>query len=127
MLQTTTREIAQSWFTTNPEATEPRAIAIIAGGDDKPPLPAHVLELIADRLEAPVQLYFSSVRRLRTFQASKADSACIALVITGTPLSGALSKLPTLCASDLTLGVPIQMLLRQIDLLSHPKEPQRAA
>ncbi len=127
MLQTTTREIAQSWFTTSPEATEPRAIAIIAGTDDTPPLPAHVLKLISDRLEAPVQLYFSSVRRLRTFQASKADSARIALVITDTPLTGALSKLPTLCATDLTLSLPIQTLLRQIDLLSHPKEPQRAA
>lgn len=108
MLQTTTREIAQSWFTTNPEATEPRAIAIIAGGDDKPPLPAHVLELIADRLEAPVQLYFSSVRRLRTFQASKADSACIALVITGTPLSGALEQTahPVCLRSDLGRADP---------------------
>lgn len=127
MLQTTPRDIAQTWFNTNPQATEPRAIAIIAGTDDIPPLPAHVLELISDRLEAPVQLYFSSARELRKFKASQADSAEIALVITDTPLAGALSALPTLCASELTAGIPMHTLLRQIDMLAHPQDARRAA
>lgn len=127
MLQSPTRQIAQSWFTTSPHATESRAIAIIPGHNGAPPLPAHMLSLIADKLDAPVELYFNSATEAQAYMASDAHSAEITLIVSDAPLSGPLATLPNLCTTDLTPATPLPDLLRQIDALTVRAAPRRAA
>ncbi|MCI5042894.1 MAG: hypothetical protein MRY81_24915 [Donghicola eburneus] len=127
MLHTNFQKTTENFIEPACAQSQPRAIAVIAGADGQPPLPAHVLELVSDRLEAPVQLYFSSARQLRAYKTSDSDAAEIALVICDRPITGPLATLPALYASEITDGIPLRTLMRQIDAITENAVRPRAA